>query len=470
MLAIIFAVFYCTGVQCQVDRSMIWNRDRQDFVALERVPGFGKLAGVRGANSVAKDISGKAVKVSYYEERDLVMFHDNDTRVAGVCGEIWNLLADQLNFTLVIVKSEERNFGVHLANGSYNGLLGLLERNETQVIMRTGYYAARVNMLDYTFPIWATRYRLYIKPAYKQDNKWIVTMFSHRIWYVLVFLFTVLSVAGYVFQNEQHRNSARKRKLKRTRDYFGLNDHFFYTYSVMCGQGYLPSTFHNQNKILSFSKSMFAWLILLSFSSNLIYRMTYQTVTPPFTSLETLLNKTNYKLLAFKGSMVNEFLTNIAEQSTKRSRSYKNRIRFVEEPVLMHQDVCRAKSLTAMLETEDKIHARNKRSCQGCQECQVIPMGQSYFQTWIGFALQKRFPYKKLINTSILKLHETGLIDVLKDRWLEFRMKSEEKHPFKTVDIQQVYFILCIPCIGAVLSLVILCLEKIVFFCEAKRK
>lgn len=29
------------------------------------------------------------------------MFRDNDTRVAGVCGDIWNLLAEQLNFTYV---------------------------------------------------------------------------------------------------------------------------------------------------------------------------------------------------------------------------------------------------------------------------------------------------------------------------------------------------------------------------------
>lgn len=32
----------------------------------------------------------------------MVMFYDNDTRVTGICGELWYLLADYLNFTYVI--------------------------------------------------------------------------------------------------------------------------------------------------------------------------------------------------------------------------------------------------------------------------------------------------------------------------------------------------------------------------------
>lgn len=31
----------------------------------------------------------------------MVMFYDNDTKVRGVCGEMWYLLADYLNFTYV---------------------------------------------------------------------------------------------------------------------------------------------------------------------------------------------------------------------------------------------------------------------------------------------------------------------------------------------------------------------------------
>lgn len=35
------------------------------------------------------------------QEKNMVMFYDNDTKVRGVCGEMWYLLADYLNFTYV---------------------------------------------------------------------------------------------------------------------------------------------------------------------------------------------------------------------------------------------------------------------------------------------------------------------------------------------------------------------------------
>ena len=33
------------------------------------------------------------------------MFEENDTKVSGTCGEVWNILADYLNFTYVFSES-----------------------------------------------------------------------------------------------------------------------------------------------------------------------------------------------------------------------------------------------------------------------------------------------------------------------------------------------------------------------------
>ena len=55
------------------------------------------------------------------------------------------------------MKYGEHHFGERLENGSYNGVMGLLDRNETQVILRTGYYALRTNLFDYTVPVWNTK-------------------------------------------------------------------------------------------------------------------------------------------------------------------------------------------------------------------------------------------------------------------------------------------------------------------------
>jgi len=35
----------------------------------------------------------------YFQEMNMVMFYNNNTKVRGICGELWYLLADYLNFT-----------------------------------------------------------------------------------------------------------------------------------------------------------------------------------------------------------------------------------------------------------------------------------------------------------------------------------------------------------------------------------
>lgn len=66
----------------------------------------------------------------------------------------------------------------------------------------------------------------------------------------------------------------------------------------------------------------------------------------------------------------------------------------------------------------------------------------------------------------IIKLHEVGLIDILKDRWMKYRRNNIAKSPFKRIDINQVYLIFEILFIGIVLSLIILSLENLIFFCR----
>lgn len=72
--------------------------------------------------------------------------------------------------------------------------------------------------------------------------------------------------------------------------------------------GYIPDAFYNKFKILSLSKSIFAWLVLLAFSSHLIYRMTNRETTLPFEDLETLFSNTKKILLAFRGSIIYYYL------------------------------------------------------------------------------------------------------------------------------------------------------------------
>ncbi|XP_060828637.1 probable glutamate receptor [Bombus pascuorum] len=387
------------------------------------------------------------------------MFYENDTKVTGIYGDIWNLLAYHLNFTLIPVKYEEHHFGERLENGSYSGVMGLLDRNETQVIMRTGYYVFRMNLFDYTVPVLNTKYRLHIKPNYEYDNRWLLSIFTRETLCTYIFLILIFAVAGYIFQYGSRKNRKRSKQSKSRSGYFNFTDHIFYTYSIMCCQGYLPQGFCDQSKILSTSKFLFAWLMLLIFSSSLIYRMTNRTMTPPFVDFNTLINQSKYDVLIFEGSTIYELVKNAIHSSVYNSHELSERIFFEKNLSFIYKEICFSKKLLAILENEYRASSRSKNFCR------VVPVGKNYFQTWVGFGVSKRFPYKRSIDTSIIKLREVGLIDILKDRWLH-HINNIEKTPFKRIDMHQVYLLFKMLFIGIVLSLIILSLENLIFFCR----
>lgn len=59
----------------------------------------------------------------------------------------------------------------------------------------------------------------------------------------------------------------------------------------------------NNFKTLSLCISIFSWFLMVSFSSQLVTYMTQMISIPPFDSLETLLDNSDYTVLAQKNSI-----------------------------------------------------------------------------------------------------------------------------------------------------------------------
>ncbi|EFN71204.1 hypothetical protein EAG_13507 [Camponotus floridanus] len=135
--------------------------NRQEFVQLSSIPQFTALQKENLAKRRAikiRDMKNEIVRAVYYEEKNMIMFYDNDTKVDGICGNLWYLLADYLNFTFIPMKTTNRDFGEKLNNGSYTGVIGMVTRNEAQAIMRSGYFISSMDALDYTMVLWKSQF------------------------------------------------------------------------------------------------------------------------------------------------------------------------------------------------------------------------------------------------------------------------------------------------------------------------
>lgn len=64
----------------------------------------------------------------------------------------------------------------------------------------------------------------------------------------------------------------------------------------------------------------------------------------------------------------------------------------------------------------------------------------------------------------ILKLSEFGIIDGLRDRWLDWKFEDHEDIPFQSIDMSQVHLIFSILILGLMMSMLILLLEYLIYF------
>ena len=60
-------------------------------------------------------------------------------------------------YSLIPIKLDKRDFGNHYDNDTYDGILGLIQQNRSQIIPRTGVFSSRLPLLDYTIPLWTMR-------------------------------------------------------------------------------------------------------------------------------------------------------------------------------------------------------------------------------------------------------------------------------------------------------------------------
>ncbi|XP_028047002.2 glutamate receptor 1 [Monomorium pharaonis] len=359
-------------------------------------------------------------------------------------------------FRFIPIKTNIRDFGERLENGSRSGLSGILQRDEAQAMMRSAFYRDRLDLVDYTAPFWKSTFHLYVRPEWLFSNTWIFTLFSWQSWYYTVFLIIILSCFGYFLQKIPTDKPKHKRKGSAN---FNLGDHFFYTFTIMSARGDPPEAFYNKFKILSISKSIFAWLILSAFSSNLIYRMTNRELILPFHDIDSLINNTKYVLLMFRGTLLYKTIKQTHKAWIRNDSS--SRIEFMEFSEDMHNKICNNMQKYVLYEIEDKYMVMKRNGCP-------LRAMNNYYETWIAVMLQKNFHYRKTFNYALLKFREVGLLDGVRDRWFNTKVENPNRKLFKMIDFNQVYLIFLLLYFGILISFMILILEKITYYYKVK--
>ncbi|XP_058802440.1 uncharacterized protein LOC131670673 [Phymastichus coffea] len=431
---------------------IIWDKKNKSFVPISTIKSYKTLQNEKLRESRRIEtykFNGENIYFLYFNDKDVFQFYNHDKQVTGVCGELWTMMSELLNFTMVLIKTDVRTLGSKYdPNGNFTGLLGLMQQGNFTIIPRMEAYITRLEVVDFTSALWKEHYRIFIRPNYQFKITWMLQLFPAKFWLLIIIFYILLSILSIVSQ--KMIGDANSYKLIAS-----LQDHFFYVFGAFCNQGEILYIVQNNSKILSFCISMFSWMIMISFNSQLIIYITETVVIKPFVDLETLLHTTDYIVLAEKNSVAYiAFTKNLKPIYTKIKEA--GRIHYYSSYEHIWDLTCDNKRRFAVLQSE---HIKVDSNVY----CSLYPIGPEFFKTWVVAGIAKNFPYKKTINHSIIKFYEYGIINVLMSRWL--RMRSDNTmnvtNLFSPITLYQVYLPIGIYLFGLCTSIIILIIESI---------
>ncbi|KAJ8683302.1 hypothetical protein QAD02_019094 [Eretmocerus hayati] len=358
---------------------VIWRTSYLEFVAVLK---SGRLIVEKVAPREFYDLQGEAIKLAYFEEKNLVTFHNNGTEISGFIGELWNLLSGYLNFTLVPMRIPLREFGQREKNGSFNGLVGLLERNETQIVPRAFVYKEFSSTFDYTISFLRTQYSLYVKPSWKRDVLWVFKSFTVELWIAVPSFLLILCIGGYAYEKYGSDASGKMQH--------DLEEHATYTIAIATQQADIPDHFYQKSKQICIVTSFFTWIIISAFNSLTTHSMVNKDLSLPFNDLKQLIQQTDYNIVAIKGSVVDKAFK---EQILKYSKHADNleRVTFVTNAEL-YDKVCHPGSQKWALFIADDRH-----KLMGRDACDLVRAPTVYYDTWIAAGVTRGF-HKQIFN------------------------------------------------------------------------
>ncbi|KAI4485059.1 hypothetical protein M0802_012817 [Mischocyttarus mexicanus] len=228
--------------------------------------------------------------------RDSTFLHVVGDELDGIFGRIFTELCATLNFTLKVV-SKVDDYGVYDAEkDTWSGAIGEIRSGRADIsISDFSMTSTRLNVVDFSFPLFISRNCLYFQEPHIFAVKWstYVLAFSHSVW-IAIFLILILSSILSIFL-----------KIKIGTDhnliYLG-SESFLEVWGIFCEQGLKDFPKRTSLKVAYFFMFLLGTVLSAAYSASLTSILTSAINLLPFSSLETFIEDGTYKLAVFRGT------------------------------------------------------------------------------------------------------------------------------------------------------------------------
>ncbi|XP_059081679.1 glutamate receptor ionotropic, kainate glr-3-like isoform X2 [Tigriopus californicus] len=304
-----------------------------------------------------------------------------------------------MNFTFLLNPPPDRAWGTKLPDGKWNGMIGQLHRREIDIApAEFTVTALRSEVVDFNVPITESHQKLFVKnPAESFNWTAFIEPLSWSCWGViaLFIIFVPLAMAPAIrLGNEPEQEE------------FTLSKSFCFVAGAMTiARGWNTTPWRIQNRILFFSVMLGGTLIYWHWEAMIISFLAVRTTVLPFSSMEEMLTKTDFKVAVQPGTSYVDTFRHSNNPMLKRI--WTERI----EPYIA--DYPQSKIGLSMKIIEESGYALFDNffttiSYEPYEECQIIAVPVAYFPVQFAYAFQKKSPYFDAFWYQLNKMKERG--------------------------------------------------------------
>ena len=273
---------------------------------------WSRRADLRGAEVRATTINYPLMATNFSYDH-----HGNLIGGKGFLFDILHLLEGDLNFTSSLSLAVDGKFGGKNSNGTWDGMVGMLLRDETDVVVASlTQTSRRYEVIDFTIPLFPKAQCTLLSPRTSgtvTNLTLYVKRFSVMTWAVISIMTLTLAIGFYILSE----SGINKFHSLSDSEAFGPLQSVGLTTMIMLQLSYNVSINSTSAKILLISCSIFAYIIFTFFACDLIAGMTTGPKEVPIKSFQDVLDR-GYQAQMCKHHTKTNFLLSLNFQLQKQ--------------------------------------------------------------------------------------------------------------------------------------------------------
>ena len=244
----------------------------------------------RRANLYGANIRATTIDYPFLATNFTYDIHGRMIGGKGFLFDILHLLESDLNFTTFLSLTVDGKFGGETNNGTWNGMVGMLLRDETDVVVASlTQTSKRYQVIDYTIPIFPNIQATLIS---RRSSRAVTNLtlyekrFSFMTWVLISIVMLVMTIGFYIV----NESGIDKFHSASDSEPFGPLQSVGLTAMTLMQLSYNISIKSTSARVLFISCTIFAYIMFTFFACDLIAGMTTGSKEVPIKSFQDVLD------------------------------------------------------------------------------------------------------------------------------------------------------------------------------------